>query len=96
MKNVQKIYFNCLLLVFLFSVLLLPALSGGMMKVNKDDRVLSITSKRPTQIQIKKEQNNIQPTRKIETVIIREIPNKVLIPEITKETTQSTESTLLQ
>ena len=70
-NETQKILANTLLLVFIMAVVMLPAVSSGIMKVNKDDRVLSVTDERP--------QAPTKPTtkpvnRNVKTIIIKEIP----------------------
>ncbi len=80
MNKFRKIASNLLLLIFILGVVMLPAVSTGIMKVNKDDRVLSMTSKREEKAPIKNTSN-----RKIETIIIKEIRQ-------TTETSETTET----
>lgn len=88
-NKAEKMLANTLLLVFVMAVVMLPSLSSGIMKVNKDDRVLSVTDERldvPTKPKTK------TTNTKIKTIIIKEIPERQPAIDYT-ETTETTEST---
>ncbi|NMB70317.1 hypothetical protein GYA27_03900 [candidate division WWE3 bacterium] len=88
-NKTEKMLANTLLLVFVMAVVMLPAVSSGIMKVNKDDRVLSVTDERldvPTKPRTK------TTNTKIRTIIIQEIPERKPTIEYS-ETSETTEST---
>jgi hypothetical protein len=88
-NKAEKLLANTLLLVFVMAIVILPAVSSGIMKINKDDRVLSVTDERldvPTKPRTK------TTNTKIRTIIIQEIPERQPTIDFT-ETTETTEST---
>lgn len=89
MNKVKKVMANTLLLIFVIGVVILPSVSSGMMRINRDDRVLSITDERP--VTVEKKPVVKQPRPNVKTIIIKEIPEKQPLVEI-RQTSESTAS----
>lgn len=84
------------MLVMTLGIVILPAVSAGIMKVHVDDRVLSIQDERPA---VPQKAKKLPAGTKVETIILNEIPaNRKVTKESTTTTLEvdTTESTATQ